>query len=97
LVLVGLAALVVSQHAPSLNGAEQVGLVAGLLALPLAAYAFLQFVLVAAPTQASAAACDGAVTAGSAYQGKTGPYGSTGVRARGRRMRPSGGTVLTAW
>jgi len=58
---------------------ERLGLTAGVLALPVAAFATLQVVVPTNPSDTDVAACDGAAIAGSGLVAKT---GSNGLNAR---------------
>ncbi len=59
------------QARPDAKGEERTTLIAGILGLPIATYALLQFLVPPAPPQTDLAACDNAPTAGAAYLSRT--------------------------
>lgn len=58
-----------------LSGEQRLGLAAGVLALPVAAFTALQLVVPTTPPDTQVAACDGASIAGSRFLAVTGPNG----------------------
>lgn len=86
-----IAAVAARRYLGSTATAEQrVSILAGALALPVAAFALLQLVVPTTPPQAGGAACAGAPVAGSDYQAKTGQYGLNARTGPGTTFEPAG-------
>lgn len=76
--------------ASSTSGEQGVALVAGVLALPVAAYALLQLVFPAGTAPAGGPPCDGTPIAGSEFLAQTGPNGLNGREGPGTTFAPAG-------